>query len=135
MSALPYLNGYWGFRLGPCSGFCRLNTTGRWSLPCDARISACVHGASLGDISVSWTVLSVSPVSPCREPRCVGVAVDTGVKRRSLSASSSALPCWLLSGRPSIQITTHHGCVSQFVFHVLKDVPTCSCGAGGRVHE
>ena len=27
-------------------GFCTLKTRGRWTLPCDARVSACVHGAS-----------------------------------------------------------------------------------------
>ena len=49
VSDLPYLNGYWGFRLCSISGFCKLKVSGRWSLPCDARVSARVHGASFGD--------------------------------------------------------------------------------------
>ena len=35
-------------------------------------------------------------LSPCRVLGCVGLAVDTGVKRTSLSAASSAHPCWLV---------------------------------------
>ena len=62
-------------------------------LPCDARVSARVHGTSFGDTSARSIVLSVSP---CRVPGCVGLAVDTGVKRTSLSAASSAHPCWLV---------------------------------------
>ena len=93
LSELPYLNGYWGFYLGSIPGFCRLRTMGRWLLPCDARVSAHVHGTSFGDTSARSIVLSVSP---CCVPRCVGLAVDTGVKRTSLSTASSAHPCWLV---------------------------------------
>ena len=93
MSDLPYWNGYWSFRFCSIPGFCRLKTTGRWPLPCDARVSARVHGTSFGDTSARSIVLSVSP---CHVPGCVGLAVDTGVKRTSLSAASSAHPCWLV---------------------------------------
>ena len=74
-------------------GFCKLETRGKWSLLCDAWLSARGHGASCGDTSARSTVLSVSP---CRVPGCVGLAVDTGVKRTSPSAASSAHPCWLV---------------------------------------
>ena len=87
VSDLPYLSGYWGFPLGSIPGFCRLKTTGRWSLPCDARVSACVQGASLGETSARSIVLFVSPR---RTLRCVGLAVGTGV---SVSTSSSAYHC------------------------------------------
>ena len=93
LADLPYWNGYWSFRLCSIPGFCRLKTTGRWLLPCDARVSARVRGTSFGDASARSIVLSVSP---CRVPRCVGLAVDTGVKRTSLSTTSSIHPCWLV---------------------------------------
>ena len=56
------------------------------SLPFDARVSAGVHGASFLDTSVRSVILSVSP---CRGEGCVGLAVDTGVKRMPLSSASS----------------------------------------------
>ena len=74
-------------------GFCRLKTAGMWALPCDARVSAHVHCASFGDTRARSIVLSVSP---CRVPGCEGLAVDTGMVRTSLSAVSSAHPCWLV---------------------------------------
>ena len=107
VSDLPYLNGCWGFHLGSISGFCRLKTTGRWSLPCDARVSAHIHGASFVDTSA---ILIGQSVSPCHVPGCVELAVDTGVKRTSLSAASSAHPCWLVP------------CWSHRLDHALKSL-------------
>ena len=49
---------------------------------------------NFGDTSARSIVLSVSP---CRVPGCVGLAVDKGVKRTSLSAASSTHPCWLVT--------------------------------------
>ena len=49
---------------------------------------------TLGDTSARSIVLSVSP---CRVPGCVGLAVDKGVERTSLSAASSTHPCWLVT--------------------------------------
>ena len=137
VSDLPYLNGYWGFRLGPIPGFCRLKTTGRWSLPCDARVSARVYGASFGNISARSIVLSVSH---CRVPGCVGLALDTGVKRTSQSVAYSAHFAGCCHIDPT-GLTVHWNhyipelCLrsSQFVFHLLKEIPTCSCGEGGWV--
>ena len=105
MSDLPYWNRYWSFRFCSIPGFCRLKTTGRWSLPCDARVSARVHGTSFGDTSARSIELSVPP---CRVRGCVGLAVVTGVKRTSLSAASSAHPCWLVT------------CWSHRLDHALK---------------
>ena len=58
---LTILERIWSFRLCSIPGFCRLKTTGRWSLPCDARVSARVHGTSFWDTSARSIVLSVSP--------------------------------------------------------------------------
>ena len=63
-----------------CEGFC----TRPWCQPLG-------HDTSARSI--------VMYVSPCRTPGCVGLAVDTGVKRTSLSASSSAHPSWLVPCR------------------------------------
>ena len=61
---------------------------------CDASVSAYVHHANFWDTSARSIVLSVSP---CRVPGCVGLAVNTRVKKKtSLSAASSAHPCWLV---------------------------------------
>ena len=53
------------------------------SFLCDAKISA-------SDCGARSIILSVSPG---RTLRCVGLAVDTGLKRVLQSASSSAHPC------------------------------------------
>ena len=121
MSDLPYWNRYWSFCLCSIPGFCRLKTTGRWSLPCD---SARVHQALNHARSIELSV------SPCCVPGCVGLAVDTGVKRTSLSTTSSAHPCWLVpcwSHRldRALKSPHYHNCVSQFVFHLPKEIPTC----------
>ena len=133
-SDLYYLSGHCGFLLGSFPGFCRLKITGRWSLPWDGSVSARVHDACLGDTSAKSITLSVLP---CRAPRCVGVAALSGVKRASLSASSAAHPCWFYPVNPTNstvhwnhRISRH----SQFVFHLLKEVSTCPCSTGGRVH-
>ena len=44
---------------------------------------------SLGDASARSIALSVSS---CRVPGCVGLAIDTGVKRTSPSAASMCIP-------------------------------------------
>ena len=61
---------------------------------CDAKVSASLCDAIFGDTSARSIVISVSPGDV---PACVGLAVDTGVKRTSLSVASSAHPCWLVS--------------------------------------
>ena len=33
-----------------------------------------------------------------------------------------------------IAIIAYQGCVPQFIFHRLKEIPACSCSAGGGVH-
>ena len=56
----------------------------------------------------------------------------------SLSASSGAhrywlVPCWSHKLDVCIEITTYHECVSQFVFDLLKEIPTGPCGADAGV--
>ena len=72
----------------------------------DARVSSRVCGVNFEGTSARSIVLSVSP---CHVPGCMGLSVDTGLKRTSLSAAS----------------------IARLPF--LKDIPTCPCDAGGRV--
>ena len=69
------------------AGFCRLNITGRWSLPCGVSVSALSHGAILGETRARSVVLSVSP---CRDPRRVGTRVVAGMKMTSPKVSPRA---------------------------------------------
>ena len=69
--------------------FCRLNTTGRWSLPCGVSVSALRHGAILWETRARSVVLSVSP---CRHPKRVVTGVVAGLKMTSPKASSRAFP-------------------------------------------
>ena len=71
------------------AGFCRLNTTGRCSVPCSVSVSAFSHGAILGETRARSMVLSVSP---CHDPVRVGNGVVTGFKMTSPKASSGAFP-------------------------------------------
>ena len=137
LSGLSYYR-YWGFGLGWLPGFCRLKITEGggewgWSLPCNARVSIHVHGASLGDTSARSMVL---PVSPCRTPRCVGTCCwhrnKEDVTKCFLSCKSLlAAALFIPQTRSCIEITSYHDCVSQFVFHLLKEITTLFYGAGG----
>ena len=80
---LSYLKELCGLRLCSVAGFCRPNTTGRWSLPCG--VFALSHGAILGETRAKSVVLSVPP---CRDPRRVDNGVVTGSKTTSPKASS-----------------------------------------------
>ena len=86
---LSYLKGLCGLLFCFLADLCRLNITGRWSLPCGVSVSALSHGAILGVTRARSVVLSVSP---CRHPGCVGTGVVTGVKMTSPKASSRTFP-------------------------------------------
>ena len=82
---LSYLKGLCGLLFCFLADLCRLNITGRGSLPCGVSVSALSHGAILGVTRARSVVLSVSP---CRHPGCVGTGVVAGVKMTSRKASS-----------------------------------------------
>ena len=95
---LSYLKGLCCLLFCFLAGFCRLNITGRWSLPCGVSISALSHGAILGETRARSVVLSVSP---CRHPRRVGIGVVAGLKMTSPKASPRAFRWGLLPVDPT----------------------------------
>ena len=86
---LSYLKGLCGLLFCFLADLCRLNITGRGSLPCGVSVSALSHGAILGVTRARSVVLSVSP---CRHPRRVGTGVVAGMKMTSPKASSRTFP-------------------------------------------
>ena len=76
---------------------------GRWPHPCDARVSACVHGASLGDTCARSTVLHEDEINDLIEksfrvksvtnecPRCLSMGVSSKEKAANNARCSQAV--------------------------------------------
>ena len=105
-----------------CQGFCTFPWCQLWGHQCQVDCTASV------------------PLSSCRVPGWVELAVDTGVKRASLSIPCNAHPCWLvpcLSHKLDCALKSLHIMIvipSAPSIYLVKEIPTCSCGAGGGVY-
>ena len=89
-----YLKGLCGLMFCFLAVFCKLNTPGRWSLPCGVRIFILSHGAILGEIRAKSSCVPMWS-------RHVGNGVVTGLNSTSPKASSRAFTWGLLPCGPT----------------------------------
>ena len=98
---LSYLKELCGLMLCSVAGFCRLNTTGRWSLPC--AVFALSHGAVLGETRTKSVVLSV-PLVVIQGVLITELSLDRRRRRPRL------LP----------EVATHYNCVPKVIFCLFQ---------------
>ena len=98
---ISYLKELCGLMLCSVAGFCRLNTTGRWSLPCG--VFALNHGAVLGETRTKSVVLSV-PLVVIQGVLITELSLDRRRRRPRL------LP----------EVATHYNCVPKVIFYLFQ---------------